>query len=58
MGDIICIKHNGISYCWNYETEKIEVIHKKETIDVNDCPAEAMYKLMKVMGKKSIEEGR
>jgi len=49
----VCIERNGVSYCWNYDTSKIEVIDK-HTIEAKDCPADVMYELMVLISKNKL----
>jgi hypothetical protein len=52
MSDMVCVKYNGISYCWNFETSQIEVFTKKEAVDVKDCPPGVVYNLLTLVSKK------
>ena len=54
MAEMVCVKYNGVSYCWNFETKKVEVF-TRESIDTNDCPVEVMYELMVLISEKAKE---
>jgi len=52
MPEMVCVKRNGVSYCWNFETKRIEIF-TKETVDVKDCPADVMYDLLVLVSEKA-----
>ena len=57
MGYLLCIKHNGKTFCWNHETEQIEEITSKP-VAVKDCPEYVVFDLMRRLGReiKAIKE--
>ena len=54
MSYLICIQHKGKSYCWNSETEQIEVITTKP-VQISDCPEIVVHDLMRMLGRKNKE---
>lgn len=56
MPEMVRVKRDGISYCWNFEMEKIEIF-AKETVDVKDCPADVIYNLLVSVSKKITGKG-
>ena len=49
--DMVCIKRNGVSYCWNFMTNSVEVF-TKEQVKKDDCPAEVLYELLELVSKR------
>jgi len=55
MPDMVCIKRNGVSYCWDFQTKKIEVF-TKEPIDANECPVDVLYELLTLVSERVTTE--
>jgi len=51
MPEMLCVKRNGVSYCWNFEAKRVEVF-TKEVVEVKDCPADVMYDLLVLVSEK------
>ena len=54
MSYLICIKHNGKSYCWNSETEQIEEITRVETVELSECPEPVLKAIVKMQAGRMI----
>ena len=54
---MICVKRGGISYCWNFETDQIEV-YTKGAVSVRECPEDVIRDLMVTLSEKLKEKQR
>ena len=45
---LLCIKHKGISYCWNFETKSIGIFTKVPAA-IKDCPDEVIAGFLKLL---------
>jgi hypothetical protein len=50
VSNLLCIKHNGKAYCWNFETERIEVF-TTEAVLATECPKEVVDDLMRLLSQ-------
>jgi hypothetical protein len=48
---MVCVKRNGVSYCWNIQTGCVEIF-TKEKLDKADCPADVFYELLELVSKR------
>jgi hypothetical protein len=50
VSDLFWIKHNGKVYCWNFETERIEVV-TTEAILATECPKEVVDSILRLLSQ-------
>jgi hypothetical protein len=50
VANLLYVKHNGKAYCWNFETERIEVF-TTELIPATECPKEVVDSLMRLLSQ-------
>ena len=53
--ELLCIRRHEISYCWNMETNKLEIYTRREAT-IKECPDDVAMELMELINKKRSRE--